>query len=236
MVGLAGERALTRAAPGARAARPGPDTAVVLRADDGQLLALDTSRWHREPTPVERRLLGTLPGPVLDVGCGPGRLVVGLARLGCPALGVDTAPAAVHLARRRGASVLQRSVFDPLPGERRWRGILLVDGNIGIGGDPVRLLRRARPAGAGLVHPPGPTGAGPGSQRLVRLGRGGRRRHRRAGRRGRTRRGPCVAGPGGAALVRRAAPPRCGPPDGRPVPEGGRSRGDRVGPSGRRDR
>jgi hypothetical protein len=35
-------------------------------------------------------------------------------------------------------------VFAPVPGERRWRRVLLADGNIGIGGDPQRLLRRCR--------------------------------------------------------------------------------------------
>ena len=39
---------------------------------------------------------------------------------------------------------LRRSVFDELPGEGRWPTVLLIDGNIGIGGDPVRLLRRVR--------------------------------------------------------------------------------------------
>ncbi|MGH3749715.1 MAG: hypothetical protein ACRDT8_20210, partial [Micromonosporaceae bacterium] len=35
-------------------------------------------------------------------------------------------------------------LFQPLPGERRWAHVLLADGNIGIGGDPVRLLGRCR--------------------------------------------------------------------------------------------
>jgi SAM-dependent methyltransferase len=116
----------------------------VLRADDGTALPLDPLRWHAEPSPHEEALLAGMAAPVLDVGCGPGRLVLGLARRGKVALGVDPAPAAVALARDRGAAVLQRSVFDPLPGSGRWRTILLADGNIGIGGDPRRLLRRCR--------------------------------------------------------------------------------------------
>jgi len=116
--------------------------AVVLRADNGTRLPLDPARWHAEPTPAEERLLDTMAGPVLDVGCGPGRFVIGLAQRGTVALGVDPAPAAVALCRSRGAPVLQKSVFDPLPGQGRWRTVLLADGNIGIGGDPERLLRR----------------------------------------------------------------------------------------------
>ena len=117
---------------------------VILRAEDGTTLPLDPGRWHAQPTPGEERLVDAMAGPVLDVGCGPGRFVVGLARRGTIVLGVDPAPTAVALCRAKGVPVLQKSVFDPLPGQGRWRTVLLADGNIGIGGDPHRLLRRCR--------------------------------------------------------------------------------------------
>ncbi len=146
-----------------RRARPRPraNSDVVLRGDTGLLLPLEVSRWHAQATRGERRLLAGLSGPVLDVGCGPGRIVEGLARRGVVVLGVDPAPAAVALARRRGCAVVQRSVFEPLLGEGRWASLLLLDGNLGIGGDPVRLLRRCRsliaPTGVVVaeVEPPG---------------------------------------------------------------------------------
>jgi SAM-dependent methyltransferase len=100
-------------------------------------------------------------GPVLDVGCGPGRHTQALAERGTMALGIDTSPSAVDAARRRGCAVLHRSVFDPLPREGRWRSAFLIDGNIGIGGDVPRLLRRLRQVLAGdgrvlaEVEPPG---------------------------------------------------------------------------------
>jgi hypothetical protein len=34
-------------------------------------------------------------------------------------------------------------VFEPLPGTGRWQTVLLADGNVGLGGDPLRVLRRA---------------------------------------------------------------------------------------------
>jgi hypothetical protein len=34
-------------------------------------------------------------------------------------------------------------VFEPLPGTGRWQTVLLADGNVGLGGDPWRVLRRA---------------------------------------------------------------------------------------------
>ena len=55
---------------------------------------------------------------------------------------------------------MQRDVFDRLPGEGRWCTALLADGNIGIGGDPVRLLQRVRtllvPGGRVVVELGGP--------------------------------------------------------------------------------
>ena len=135
--------------------------AVALVTDAGEVLDMDVDRWHADVDDVEVALLATLPDPVLDVGCGPGRSVAALAAAGRPALGVDPSPAAVQVASRRRVPVLLRSVFAPLPGERRWGAVLLLDGNVGIGGDPVALLARAgelvRPGGhvVAEVAPPG---------------------------------------------------------------------------------
>jgi hypothetical protein len=42
-----------------------------------------------------------------------------------------------------GAPALLGDVFDPLPGMGCWQTVLLVDGNVGLGGDPRRILGRA---------------------------------------------------------------------------------------------
>jgi SAM-dependent methyltransferase len=81
--------------------------------------------------------------PTLDLGCGPGRFAASLQQRGLPALGVDSSAAAVEMTRRRGGTAIHRDVFAPLPAEGSWQQVLLTDGNIGIGGNPVQTLRRA---------------------------------------------------------------------------------------------
>ncbi len=104
----------------------------------------DLDLWSSAASPDEHRLLRDVLGPVLDIGCGPGRLVEALRGRGVEVLGIDAAPTAIACARAHGREVVQRSVFDPLPAEGGWSTALLFDGNIGIGGDPARLLARVR--------------------------------------------------------------------------------------------
>ncbi|MET7982173.1 MULTISPECIES: methyltransferase domain-containing protein [unclassified Streptomyces] len=124
---------------------------LYLRRTDGWLLPLEVERWCAGADAVDLRVLAYCEGTVLDVGCGPGRLVAELAARGRPALGIDVSEAAVTRTVRLGGQALRRSVFEPLPGEGRWGTALLVDGNIGIGGDPAALLRRT----AELLSPGG---------------------------------------------------------------------------------
>jgi SAM-dependent methyltransferase len=112
-----------------------------LRAVDGCREARG-DKWLHTATAADERALGHALPPVLDIGCGPGRHVVALAERGIPALGIDITPTAVAIALGQGALVLERSVFDRVPASGRWCSALLLDGNIGIGGDPERLLRR----------------------------------------------------------------------------------------------
>ena len=126
----------------------------------GDVLIEGIEPWLGEPLPEERAVLDRAIAPVLDVGCGPGRHVLELASRGVVALGVDAAPNAVRVAHGRGAPVLQRSIFEELPGAGRWETALLLDGSIGIGGDPGALLRRVasllRGGGRVLVEVEGP--------------------------------------------------------------------------------
>ncbi len=115
---------------------------VTAELPGGQHLRLDVDRWTGTADGADRMLLSRCEGAVLDLGCGPGRLVGALAASGQAALGVDICHAAVQHTADRGASVLLRSVHDRLPAEGRWGTVLLADGNIGISGDPDSLLKR----------------------------------------------------------------------------------------------
>lgn len=105
---------------------------------------LPVAHWTSDRIPGDDDLLSRCTGPTLDIGCGPGRLSVALLGRGQVGLGVDVCADAVAVARRRGAMALQRDVFGRLPREGLWQHLLLADGNIGIGGDPIRLLTRCR--------------------------------------------------------------------------------------------
>ena len=99
-------------------------------------------RWRLDADAGDQALLSRCQGATVDIGCGPGRMTYALMRQGVKAMGIDVVDEAVRQARERGAPALLRDVFGRLPGEGRWETALLADGNIGIGGDPVRLLRR----------------------------------------------------------------------------------------------
>ncbi|UVF79593.1 methionine biosynthesis protein MetW [Gordonia mangrovi] len=134
---------------------------TVLRRTDGSTHQWPVHRWCDTDADDLDRQFDTLVadrcrGSTIDLGCGPGRLVDVLVTRRIIALGVDSSGVAVSMARARGVSVLHRDIHGPLPGEGRWTTALLIDGNIGIGGAPDRVLARAaqlvRPGGTVLVE------------------------------------------------------------------------------------
>lgn len=122
----------------------GTEPRLVLREEDGSGGVVPVSTYLGPLMAADHDVLRRAAAPVLDVGCGPGRHVVALARRGVLCVGVDASPIAVEVARDRGARVIHASVFDAVPGAGQWGSALLLDGNIGIGGSPIRLLARLR--------------------------------------------------------------------------------------------
>ncbi|MFC7624420.1 methyltransferase domain-containing protein [Microlunatus sp. GCM10028923] len=124
------------------AALDGRPTTMI--TESGEERGLPVATWTGAADDADRVLLDRCAGPTLDLGCGPGRLTQALQATGTPVLGVDLSAGAVRAAVGRGVVALRRDLFAPLPAEGRWQTILLADGNIGIGGDAVRLLARCR--------------------------------------------------------------------------------------------
>ncbi|MEE6179465.1 SAM-dependent methyltransferase [Mycobacterium sp. 050134] len=128
-----------------------------IRHQDGGLEPLPAHRWLGVPRPdgsasdasdapdevFDDAVTQMCDGPAIELGCGPGRLVARLIARGVPALGIDRSATAIRLAGRGGAPALLGDVFEPLPWTGAWQTVLLVDGNVGLGGDPRRILGRA---------------------------------------------------------------------------------------------
>lgn len=112
---------------------------------------VEVGRFLADADRVDRMVLSRTRGSVLDIGSGPGRMVAEAMRRGRVSLGIDVSPAAVALARASGRPVLLQSVFDAVPDDGHWSTALLLDGNVGIGGDPGALLARC----AELITPGG---------------------------------------------------------------------------------
>jgi len=129
----------------------GAEEELLLRDDRGGTRPLALGRWLGAATLADDDVLARAVEPVLDIGCGPGRHVLALARRGRLAIGIDISPVAVRVARARGAMVVEGCVFARVPGAGRWGSALLLDGNVGIGGRPAPLLRRV----AALLAPGG---------------------------------------------------------------------------------
>lgn len=137
----------------------------------GSRRRLPVDDWTREPDAADHALVGLCRGATLDIGCGPGRLTAELTARGHVTLGIDLVHEAVRQTMRRGGTALRRDVFGPVPGEGRWETALLADGNIGIEGDPIALLRRVRrllTGGGRVVVEVAPPGA-PSARLTARL-------------------------------------------------------------------
>ncbi len=111
---------------------------VAIRRDDDYLEQMppDFMVLYFEPPPEnEQRVLAQLRGPVLDVGCGPGRHLLWLQAHGTEAVGIDISTRTVEVARDRGCTdVRVMSVFDLDFEPGTFGAVIMMSNNMGIGG------------------------------------------------------------------------------------------------------
>jgi len=162
-------RALLSRLPGGRVRQSGWH----VRDGDGVARPLDAAldRWLGPCDDADRTVLDRCTGATLDVGCGPGRLSAELRRSGVQAVGIDVNDVALQMTHDRGGAAVHADLFGRIPDRVRWATLVLLDGNLGIGGDPARLFTRCAellvPGGQLLVETEAPgQGQGPGRRRL----------------------------------------------------------------------
>jgi SAM-dependent methyltransferase len=121
-------------------------SSVVIERDDGwvdvdlgvEMYFAPRSRWPK----AERRVLRAVRGRVLDIGCGAGRVALDLQARGHDVTGIDVAPLAVEVCRRRGlrdARVLSIGRAGPSLGT--FDTVLLLGHNIGLLADEAQARR-----------------------------------------------------------------------------------------------
>ena len=120
---------------------------VELETGDGVVGAAMRPEWffrrHEEWDWWERDLLDEVTaGPVLDLGAGAGRVGLRFQDRRFEVTAVETSQAACRVCRRRGLRDVRAGDLNDPPRDRAWKAILLLCGNLGLGGsrDGVRRL------------------------------------------------------------------------------------------------
>jgi SAM-dependent methyltransferase len=91
----------------------------------------DVAEWDS----WERELLGSVErGPVLDLGAGAGRASLYFQARGFEATAVESSPGAAAVCRRRGVRDVREVDLNEPPSDRAWGAVLLLCGNLGLGG------------------------------------------------------------------------------------------------------
>jgi SAM-dependent methyltransferase len=120
----------------------------IVERDDGMFSiggGIDYVAGPREWFPVERRALRYARGRVLDLGCGPGRVLIELQQRGHEAVGIESSPRIVRLARRRGArNVKEMRVEDVDRLRGRFDTVVMYGNNFGMLGTRTKTRRLLR--------------------------------------------------------------------------------------------
>jgi SAM-dependent methyltransferase len=91
--------------------------------------------------PAEKESSQYLRGPVLDVGCGGGRVALALQQIGHDVVGIDNSRLAVQATRDRGVKARRSSVEQVGSYVSAFGSIILFGNNFGVFGTPARAKR-----------------------------------------------------------------------------------------------
>jgi SAM-dependent methyltransferase len=104
----------------------------IIERDDNRISAspldeyfAEFGEWH----PVEQEAMDIVVGDVLDIGCGAGRHALHLQGLGVRVTGIDSSPAAIEVAVRRGVQDVRLASIDDVPVDSGPFGTVLLLGN-----------------------------------------------------------------------------------------------------------
>jgi SAM-dependent methyltransferase len=125
----------------------------VVERDDGRREASDTAAHYFEAPRLdgERELLGSIEGPVLDLGAGPGSYALYLQSLGLEVTAADSSTIAVEVCRRRGcrhAEVMDLRNLDLEPAS--FGSVIIMGNTLGAHQTPESLPRLLRALRAGV--------------------------------------------------------------------------------------
>lgn len=112
---------------------------LTLEVDDGTSVPAMPPEWffRTEPDwePEERQLLArVVSGPVLDLGAGAGRSALHLQQHELGVTAVESSPGSAEVCRRRGVRDVRTADLNDPPTDAAWKTILLLCGNLGLGG------------------------------------------------------------------------------------------------------
>jgi SAM-dependent methyltransferase len=134
----------------------GVSTHEIVERDDGLIdigsalpYFMDYENWPAH----EREAIQRARGPVLDIGCGAGRVALYLQGRGHRVLAIDNSPLAVRVAKARGVRTTRVSSIDQIPSLRgTFRTIVLYGNNFGLFGG-LKKARRLLAAMRGITAP-----------------------------------------------------------------------------------
>ncbi|MFW9795201.1 MAG: class I SAM-dependent methyltransferase [Candidatus Thorarchaeota archaeon] len=123
----------------------GKDSSYIIERDDGFVrhtsgdpYTYPFEKWNES----EKEAMKDIKGPVLDVGCGVGRVGDYVKRKGLKYYGVDLSPLAVKMCQKRGhENVFVMSADDIRLDRSDFRTVVLYGNNFGIMGKPEDVVR-----------------------------------------------------------------------------------------------